>query len=364
MPVDFFTSEQESKYGCFCDTPTSEQLAKYFWLDDTDKELIWNRRGEHNQLGFAVQLGTFLSDPIDVPQSVITYMANQLYLDAQSFSHYQNKRSQWDQMREIRSVYGYKNFTDHPAHWRFIRWLYARAWLYNERSSVLFDLAIARCIEQKILLPGVSVLTRLVSTVRDRVAENWDVSRILSKRLQQFARHPVAVRSQAIARMPYQRRIAMLVAFAKIYTQSAQDDVIDVLDRYLTDLFAKTYRKEQKERLRTIKDLDKAARQLREHTDPSVHPKTAVFEKVSEKDLIQAVQTVDSLTYSPNQTLAYSGLLQYYGTIRKFLPLLMEEFELQATPAGLPILQAWNFVKEHGKSMEKCSSCGFECELV
>nr|WP_255446553.1 hypothetical protein [Bacillus sp. JAS24-2] len=77
-----------------------------------------------------------------------------------------------------------------------------------------------------------------------------------------------------------------------------------------------------------------------EHKDPSVHPKTAVFEKIPEKDLIQAVQIVDSLTYSPNQTLAYSGLLQHYGTIRKFLPLLMEEIELQATPAGLPILQA------------------------
>ena len=76
-------------------------------------------------------------------------MANQLHLDAQSFSHYRNKRSQWDQMREIRSVYGYKNFTDYPAHWQFIRWLYARAWLYNERPSVLFDLATARCIEQK-----------------------------------------------------------------------------------------------------------------------------------------------------------------------------------------------------------------------
>lgn len=155
MPVDFLTPEQEEKYGCFCDTPTSEQLAKYFWLDDTDKELIWNRRGEHNQLGFAVQLGTvrflgtFLSDPTNVPQLVITYMANQLHLDAQSFSRYRNKRSQWDQMQEIRSVYGYKKFTNKSTHWRFIRWLYARSWLYNERPSVLFDLATARCIEQK-----------------------------------------------------------------------------------------------------------------------------------------------------------------------------------------------------------------------
>ncbi|ADY24872.1 DUF4158 domain-containing protein [Bacillus paranthracis] len=92
MPVDFLTPEQEGKYGCFCDNPTSEQLAKYFWLDDTDKELIWNRRGEHNQLGFAVQLGnvrflgTFLSDPTDVPQSVITYMANQLHLGVEPAS--------------------------------------------------------------------------------------------------------------------------------------------------------------------------------------------------------------------------------------------------------------------------------------
>lgn len=44
MPVDFLTPEQEAKYGCFSETPTSEQLEKYFWLDDKDKEFIWNRK--------------------------------------------------------------------------------------------------------------------------------------------------------------------------------------------------------------------------------------------------------------------------------------------------------------------------------
>ena len=50
-------------------------------------------------------------------------------------------------------------------------YMHVLGYIMNE-PSVLFDLATARCIKQKILLPGVSVLTRLVSTVRDHSAEN------------------------------------------------------------------------------------------------------------------------------------------------------------------------------------------------
>jgi hypothetical protein len=38
----------------FTGEPTPEELARYFHLDDADREVVAHHRGEHNQLGFAV----------------------------------------------------------------------------------------------------------------------------------------------------------------------------------------------------------------------------------------------------------------------------------------------------------------------
>lgn len=115
MPVDFLSSEQKSSYGQFSCEPNEVQLARYFLLDEADLAFINNRRGDHNRLGVALQLGcarflgTILFDLSLVPINTQWFIARQIGIgDIAILSNYpQRKTTRREHSALIRDQYQY-----------------------------------------------------------------------------------------------------------------------------------------------------------------------------------------------------------------------------------------------------------------
>ena len=180
MPVSLLSEEQRARYGRYAQEPSPEQLARFFHLDDAERELLVGLRGDHNRLGFAIQLctvrflGTLLEDVREAPPAVRQHLARQLgvFALAADLDAYAGGERRWDHAAEICRRGGYRSFAAAPqARFALTRWLYALCWTGTDRPSVLFDRATAWLLTRRVLLPGVTALERLVARVRQRVQE-------------------------------------------------------------------------------------------------------------------------------------------------------------------------------------------------
>jgi TnpA family transposase len=179
MPVEFLTDEQAGAYGKFNEEPTRPELERFFFLDDEDCKLIAKRRGDHSRLGFALQMctvryiGRFLpDDPLEVPWVVVEHLAAQLGIeDVSCVKRYtERKPTAYEHAWEIRDAYEYHEYEDAEWSRRFRTFLHGRAWTHAEGPVALFNQAVGWLRRHRVLLPGVSVLSRQVSEAR-KVAE-------------------------------------------------------------------------------------------------------------------------------------------------------------------------------------------------
>jgi len=87
VPVEFLSDQEAAASGRYGDSVPRADLERFFFLDDGNQELVAGLRGDHNRLGFSVQLATaryigrFLADPLDgVPTEAIDVLAGQLQI--------------------------------------------------------------------------------------------------------------------------------------------------------------------------------------------------------------------------------------------------------------------------------------------
>lgn len=148
---------------------TRAELERFFHLDDQDRELIAERRRASNRLGFAVQLvtvrylGMFLPDPLEVPASVVDYLAEQLDTDDPSCvkAYLDRRQTRYDHQDEIVRRYGLIEFADIEG--ELVAWIADQAWTTGDGPKVLLAGAVGWLRERNGLLPGITTLERLVT---------------------------------------------------------------------------------------------------------------------------------------------------------------------------------------------------------
>ncbi|MEU8148967.1 Tn3 family transposase [Nonomuraea sp. NPDC048901] len=182
MPAEFLSAEHRAAYVSFIEVPSLSDLEKFFFLDSFDRNVIAQSRADSHRLGVAVQIGTvrykglFLEDPLAVPWPVVDYLAEQLGIgDASQVKKYAERpKTTYEHAWMIRDAYGYHTFDDTNS-WserqltrQFRTFLHGRAWTHAEGPVALFEQSVAWLRRHRVLLPGVTVLERLVGSVRER----------------------------------------------------------------------------------------------------------------------------------------------------------------------------------------------------
>lgn len=227
----FLTSAEEAAYGRFTGPPEQAVLERFFFLDDADRDLVAKHRGDHNRLGFAVQvvtvrhLGRFLEDPLDVPSVVVDYVASQIGVADPSCvkAYLERRQTRFDHQEEICRVYGYSPYAWAKA--RLLGWVGDQAWATGDGPKALFYSAVARLRAEQVLLPGVTSLRDDVAGAR-KAAENR-----LYEALSRAVNAEQAMDLETILLVPQGRRRSQLDAWRRGPTNPSGRGLVMSLDR-------------------------------------------------------------------------------------------------------------------------------------
>ncbi|MFT7791328.1 UNVERIFIED_CONTAM: DUF4158 domain-containing protein, partial [Escherichia coli] len=234
---ELLTTDQRVEFVRIPADLTERELEIYYTFSQYDLEIIKQHRRDHNRLGFAVQLcvlrfpGWSLSDVEPIPDYVIQYIARQINANPKSFSLYaQRDPTKHEHMEKIRQVYGYQNFSS--SKYREASQFLLQHALQNENSIYLLRTVQDKLLNQKIILPGITTIERLVWETRRRAEEKIFIS--LTKTLSDWQKQKMDKLIDPFV----ESRKTPLAWLRELPGQSSPDAFLKVIERleYIRDL--------------------------------------------------------------------------------------------------------------------------------
>jgi TnpA family transposase len=143
-----------------------DDLIRYYTLNELDRALIRQRRGDANRLGFAIQLcllrypGNGLPINAVLPQEFVQCVAEQLHIDFACWLQYAERdETRREHLLELRSYLGLTSFG--LPHFRQTVHALTELALQTDKSMVLATQALNILRDQHIIIPALDVIERI-----------------------------------------------------------------------------------------------------------------------------------------------------------------------------------------------------------
>ena len=380
-----------------------------------------NRLGFSLQLVTARHLGTFLEDPLDVPSAVVEHVAGQVGVAEPScVNGYLDRRAtRFEHQAEIAEVYGYVSYASAEA--EMINWLDGQAWTTGDQPKPLFYAAVGWLRARRVLLPGVTTLRDEVASVRKKAEarlhaalagavtggqtcelekllrvqessrwsqlEMWrkagknttgrgmvmalnrvseiaglrlgeaDVDGVPKRRLIALAKEGRNETATKLDRLPYEKKIATLLATVRWLEISATDDALELFDAFMSnELIGRAHKVAEKAAIKRAPVIARHARVLQsvvelllEAEDASESmPLGLVWEMIeaqvgSRAQIAAAVAGIREIIPPPQaepEGQWREAVVERYATVRGFAKILCGVVGFTATADAHKILAA------------------------
>ena len=373
-----------------------------------------NRLGFALQLCCLRYLG-FFPEELQFPESVVKYVAKQLKLIPELLAFYgQRSSTQREHQRKIQALLGYRRASSADL-LKLEQWLVERALEHNQ-PLLLFRMACEYLQQQKVIRIGTSILARMVATMRVKAQEinyqslqnlltaerniwldgllevkpdetrtdlswlqrtptgnnpqqiletldkisflqqnqvdTWDLSQLNPNRINHLAKIGARATNQYLKRASEVRRYPILICFLKQSLYNFTDDLIEMVDQRLWELYNQAKRDFDNDRLLASKTIDEKLKTLQDIgqilldgdiEDSLVRAKT--FEQITSDDLEISLSETQQLIRPENDAYVdYFG--KSYNRVRRFSSKLLATLQFQARGSDSGLLTALNLVHE------------------